>query len=145
MSYIYSQLTSRNFTVRSTNLIDLVIVACFAVWFLKWQEYIRSENMGFNLEESPTQAQRLMQRLLNDVNSRDFHFDWLLAATAFLFWIRLIFMLQLTSTFGPLIRTMVAMMADLVIFFQLFTIQMLAFACIGILTLGEMVYYESIF
>ena len=63
-----------------------------------------------------------MHRLLNDINSGDFHFDWLLASTAFLFWIRLVFMLQLTSTFGPLIRTMVSMMADLVIFWQLFII-----------------------
>ena len=58
-----------------------------------------------------------MQKLLDDINSGDFHFDWLLAATAFLFWIRMIFMLQLTHTFGPLIRTMVAMMMDLLTFF----------------------------
>lgn len=77
-----------------------------------------------------------MQRLLNDINTGDFHFDWLLAATAFLFWIRLIVMLQLTATFGPLIRTTVAMMSDLVTFFLLFTIQMIAFSCVGILAFG---------
>ena len=61
-----------------------------------------------------------------------------MAATAFLFWIRLIFMMQLTALFGPLIRTTAAMMGDLVTFFLLFTIQLIAFACVGILSFGKL-------
>ena len=122
MSYIYSHFTGRNFKVRSTSIIDLIIVLCVGVWFEKFEEYIYADNDGFRLEENPTTYHKFMQALLNDINTGEFHFDWLLAATAFLFWIRLIFMLQLTHTFGPLIRTTVAMMSDLVIFFLLFTI-----------------------
>lgn len=122
MSYIYSRYTGRNFKVRSTSIVDLMIVACIIVWFEKFEEYIYAENDGFKLEENPTTYHMFMQAMLNEINTGEFHFDWLLAATAFLFWIRMIFMLQLTHTFGPLIRTTVAMMADLVTFFLLFVI-----------------------
>ena len=79
-----------------------------------------------------------MWRLYNDQVSGDFHFDWLLGATAFLFWIRLIFMLQLTGVFGPLIRTTAALILDLITFFLLYFIQLIAFSCVAILCLGEL-------
>jgi len=47
-------------------------------------------------------------------------------------------MMQLTALFGPLIRTTAAMMGDLVTFFLLFTIQLIAFACVGILSFGKL-------
>lgn len=146
MSYIYSCYTNRNFKVRSTSIADMVIVACMIVWFIKFEEYMfAAANDGFKLEENPTRYHMFMQRMLNDINTGDFHFDWLLAATAFLFWIRLIFMLQLTQTFGPLIRTTVAMMSDLITFFLLFSIQLIAFSCVGILAFGNLPGFETVF
>lgn len=100
----------------------MAIFTCVALWFEKFEEYIHDSNEGFNLTDPPHEYHIFMQRLLNDINTGDFHFDWLLAGTAFLFWIRLIFMLQLTNTFGPLIRTTVAMLQDLITFFLLFII-----------------------
>ena len=49
MSYIYSRYTDRNFTVRSTSIVDLIIVACVLVWFVKYEEYIYGTNDGFRL------------------------------------------------------------------------------------------------
>ena len=93
MAYIYSRYACRNFVLRSTSYIDIAIFTCVVVWFEKYEEYLYDENNGFNLEDPPHKYHKFMWRLLNDVASGDFHFDWLLAATAFLFWIRLIFML----------------------------------------------------
>ena len=39
MSYVYSSLTNRNFRVRSTSLVDLIIVFCVFVWYEKFKEY----------------------------------------------------------------------------------------------------------
>ena len=110
MAKIYANYTNRNFVMRSTSWLDLAIFTCVTIWFEKFEEYIHEDNEGFNLTDPPHEYHRFMQRLLNDVNTGDFHFDWLLAGTAFLFWIRLIFMLQLTNKFGPLIRTTAAML-----------------------------------
>ena len=93
MSYIYSNYTKRNFIVRWTSLVDMAIFACVVVWFEKYEVYIHDDNVGFGLTDPPHKYHIFMQRMLNDNQSGDFHFDWLLAATAFLFWIRSIFML----------------------------------------------------
>ena len=122
MAYIYSQYTDRNFSIRRTIYIDLAIFFCVLIWFEKFEEYMHDSNEGFGLEDPPHKYHIFMQRLLDDVNSGDFHIEWLLAATAFLFWIRLISMLELTNTFGPLIGTIVAMSKDLMIFFLLWII-----------------------
>lgn len=114
----------------------MALFACVLIWFEKYEEYIHEDNSGFNLTDPPHEYHRFMQRLLGDIDTGEFHFDWLLAFTAFLFWIRLSSMLQLTLTFGPLIRTTMAMMKDLITFFLLFALQLMAFACVAILAFG---------
>ena len=130
--------------MRSSNYLDLAVFACVVVWFEKYEVYLHDDNAGFNLTDPPHEYHRFMQHLLNDVGTGEFHFDWLLAGTAFLFWIRLISMLQLTSVFGPLIRTTMAMLQDLMIFFMLFTLQLIAFSCVGILAFGMLKPYETL-
>ena len=89
MSYIYSNLTNRNFVVRTANIFDILIFICIVIWYEKYAEYSVMTNAGFRLEDPPHPHHMFMQKLMNDVNSGDFHFDWLLAVTAFFFWIRL--------------------------------------------------------
>ena len=86
-----------------------------------------------------------MQRLLEDMRTGEFHFDWLLAITTFLFWMRLLVMLRLTSTFGPLIVIMVQMTKDLSIFFVLLAIELIAFSCVGLLSFGSLPEYDSLY
>ena len=47
-------------------------------------------------------------------------------------------MLILTNTFGPLITITVRMIKDLMIFFVLFIIELVAFSCVGILSFGNL-------
>ena len=85
-----------------------------------------------------------MQALLEDNRTGEFHFDWLLSAVAFCIWLRLLFMLILTNTFGPLITITVNMMKDLTIFFVLFGIELVAFSCVGILSFGNLPEYQTL-
>ena len=67
-----------------------------------------------------------------------------MAAVAFFFWARLLMMLQLTETFGPMIEIVIHMMYDLVIFFGLFAIQIITFAAVGVLLFGDVPEYDDI-
>ena len=145
MAYIFALYTDRRFIMRSSSYLDLTLFACVVVWFEQYEVMIHADNNGFMLTDPPHEYHRFMYLLLNNIGTGEFHFDWLLAVTAFLFWIRLIFMLQLTSVFGPLIRTMMAMMQDLITFFLLFTLQLIAFSCVGILAFGMLKPYETLF
>lgn len=66
MSYIYSAYTNRNFHVRWTSIVDLVIFACVVVWFEKYEVYIHDDNEGFGLTDPPHKFHIFMQRMLND-------------------------------------------------------------------------------
>ena len=144
MSYLYAQKTNRNFKFRTANIFDLTIFACVALWFEKYEVYIHDDNDGFKLSDPPTEYHRFMFRLLNDINTGEFHFDWLLALTAFLFWFRIIMMLQLTTYFGPLIKTCYSMLKDLAVFLLLFSIQLVSFSCVAILAFGKLPEYETL-
>jgi hypothetical protein len=72
-----------------------------------------------------------------------FHFDVLLSVIASTFWLRMIIMLKLTKTFGPLIRIIQVMLKELFIFLVLWIIQLFIFACVGILVFGSIAEYDN--
>ena len=67
-----------------------------------------------------------------------FHLDVLVSVIASTFWLRMIIMLKLTKTFGPLIRIIMVMLKELFIFLVLWVVQLFIFACIGILVFGSL-------
>ena len=122
----------------------MIIVLFVAIWLEKYEEYLHTDNLGMGISNPPKWEHKFMQQMIEDNKTGRFHFDVLLAATAFFFWIRLLMMLTLTFTFGPLITITIKMMKDLSIFFVLFTIELIAFSCVGILSFGNLDQYESL-
>ena len=76
-------------------------------------------------------------------NAGTFHFDFLLACIASMFWLRMILMLKLTKTFGPFIKIINVMLKELSIFLILWVIQLFIFSCVGILIFGDLPEYNS--
>ncbi len=75
--------------------------------------------------------------------NNSFRFDFMLACIASLFWLRMLLMLKLTKTFGPLIRIIHVMMKELGIFLVIWVIQLFIFTCIGFLIFGELPEYTN--
>jgi len=67
-----------------------------------------------------------------------FKMNFLIAVVAASFWFKVLMMLQLTKTFGPMIKIVVSMLKDLATFSILWIIQLFIFACIGFLIFGEL-------
>ena len=65
----------------------------------------------------------------------------MVAVASSCFWVRLLFMLMLTETFGPLLTIITNMFKDLITFFVLFTIELAAFAVIGLICFGTVPQY----
>jgi hypothetical protein len=77
-----------------------------------------------------------MYQVMMADKANKFQFDVLLSVIASAFWLRMIIMLKLTKTFGPLIRIIVQMLKELMIFLVLWTIQLFIFACVAELIFG---------
>ena len=86
-----------------------------------------------------------MYTVIKNIDSGKFHFDFLLAAIAGCFWFRLLLVLKLTKTFGPMIKIVIVMLKELAIFVILWVIQLFIFTCIGILVFGELPEYLDFF
>ena len=86
-----------------------------------------------------------LEEIMLEIKNHVFYFDILLAATVMFFWFRLLIMLRLTETFGPLIEIILKMIKDMIIFFGLYLIDLLMFSSIGILLFPEIPDYNNIF
>ena len=104
LTWVFCLLAKRKFSFRSVNLIDFAINVCFVIWLVKFTEYSRSINEGFEfLKEEPTRDIQTLSAMLDDIYSGRFYFDYLLASTVLFFWLRLLLMMRETQFFGPMI------------------------------------------
>ena len=84
-----------------------------------------------------------LDEMLKTMKMSKFNLELLVSAATSCFWIRIIFMLMLTETFGPLLTIIEHMFVDLIIFFFLFSLELSAFACVGILCFGTVPQYKT--
>jgi hypothetical protein len=60
-----------------------------------------------------------------------------------MFWIKVFFLLKLTRTFGPMVKIIISMIADIMTFCVIWCVQLFFFTCVGILIFGELEQYEK--
>lgn len=67
-----------------------------------------------------------------------YNFDYFVGFVSLVVWVKLILMLRLTKTFGPMITIIANMMGDLGTFMVLWALLLCLLACFGILAFGEL-------
>jgi hypothetical protein len=123
----------------TSNWIDLTIFVLVALWYFKVAEYI-PRPVGYPLfggEEDQDREINLMRNVIHDIETEDFHLDYLLAAITALFWSRCFLLLKLSENFGPLIEMIYSMFLVFVSFIVLFLLELITFSCIAALSLTE--------
>ena len=140
MTCVFAKKTKNRYKFRMEELFDMAICAVVIVWLAIFFIYSREESPYPKIAH--TKVQVFMYQVLLDTDSGKLRFDYLLAAMAAAFWLRVIFMLRLTKTFGPLIRIIQAMLRELGIFLVLWFIQLFLFACVASILFGEAESYD---
>lgn len=107
MVQIYTSRTQRHYNIVNFNtFIDWAIFMGVLTWYSRFQHNLsRGNEYGEKLNED----QLMIMHIVNDINSGAFRFDFLLALTVGFFWLKVLFLLRLTRTFGPLIKIIFAM------------------------------------
>lgn len=91
-----------------------------------------------------SQGQTYIDNVIEDMKDTSFRLDSLLACIAALFWFKVLYNLRLTRTFGPQIKMVITMIKDIGKFAIVWMIQLLFFACVGVLMFQELNQYKSI-
>ena len=99
----------------------------------------RPNKYGENLNHS----QLIILHIVDDISTGAFRFDFLLALTVGFFWLKVLFLLRLTRTFGPLIKIIFAMVEQLMTFCVIWFVQIIFFACVAMMIFGEMKVYNN--
>jgi len=142
MTYFFAQLTTRSFRILTIGTImDISLFTCVTIWLIKYEEYGQSDTG--NPDESF--GKRFMERVIEEIEAGHFRFDFLLACTAAFFWLKVFSLLRLTRTFGPLIKIIMSMLYQIMVFCILWGIQLLLFTCIGVLVFGELDEFEDFY
>ena len=110
---IYCQLTRRKFHIMPVHIIDGLIALVVSLFVYQYNRYGKEKNVGFSLISPPKREFMMFQTMIEDLES-GIRFDWVMASIAFFYWLRVLLMFQLTSTFGPLITIVVKMVKELI-------------------------------
>ena len=105
------------------------------VWFIQYEKMIHApvdDSHGFD------HIQTMMWNLVEGIKNNEFRFDILLAFVSGMFWLKVLFMLRLTRTFGPMIKIIISMIKDIASFCIIWGVQLFFFTCIGVLMFGEL-------
>lgn len=137
--WFFSKRTGREFSLKYEDYFDLILAFLVAWWFEKFEEYSHKESSDPRIANTPEEI--FMANIIEGIDTGEFHFDFLLACVAGMFWGRMLLMMKLTKTFGPMIKIIVVMLKELTIFLVLWLIQLFIFTCIGILVFGELPEY----
>ena len=143
---LYAKLTNQSFIITSANLVDLTIVG-LTIWMwetiLVYEGDIKREL--FNEVEDKGYEIRFMANIVFDIIDDIFHFDYLMATITAFLWFRVIIILKLTSTFGPLVVMIYRMTLIIVQFFLLLIVGLITFASIATMTLSEIDAFKDMY
>ena len=143
---LYSKLTNTSFVITAANLTDLCIV-CLTAWM--WETMFVYEGdikrELFNEVEDKGYEVRFMANVCYDVIDDDFHFDFLMATITAFLWFRVIVLLKLTETFGPLVVMIYRMTLIIIQFFVLLIVGLITFASIATMTLSEIDAFKDMY
>lgn len=144
MIIVFARRSGRNYKIMNINtILDIALFLGVMVWTSRYQ-YLLSIKDNYELE-GVAEKYKFVVMIVNDIDRNVFRFDILLACVSGLFWLKIIFLMRLTRTFGPMIKIIMSMLYDINTFAILWAVQLFFFSCVGVLLFGELDEYGNIF
>jgi hypothetical protein len=94
MTYIYTKKIKAGFRLKPEELLDIAIFALILCWLVIYLSYAESESPYPKIAHTKTQI--FMYLILEDMKSKRFEINILLAFLAASFWLRMLLMLRFT-------------------------------------------------
>ena len=141
---IHNHLTKRDYTYSIDDICDLAIAICVGVWiytYESWNDYVIDESGTFAV----TPAEKYTFNALTKSDAGEFYLLVFLASMILFMWGRFILMLQLTKTFGPMLRIIIVMIGDVLKFLFIWTVMLFCLASVASLLFGSLKEYSKFF
>ena len=139
---IHNHLTKRDYTIMVDDLCDFGITACVGIWvytYFSWSKLSIDGTPATNDSEAYTYYSMLKN------STGEFRIIVFLAAMVVFLWGRFIMMLQLTKTFGPMLRIIIVMFADVLKFLFVWGLVLIMLSSVASLLFGELPEFANFF
>ncbi len=131
---IHNVLTKRDYTYSVDDFCDLGLGVCVGVWiymYITWSKLDYFSDAVQNNNENYT-----LWTLIKEQEG-DFSIIYFLIVMIIIMWLRFLLMLQLTKTFGPLLRTSLVMLGDAFKFLFIWLVVLALLSSIASLLFGD--------
>lgn len=147
----YCKLTNRKRSFKNEEWLELVFAICSFIWLCDFLGYVLVQKANGHGAIPGLKTCYIGSVVLENASGLEdedgvkwFKMNFLLAVVAACFWFKVLMMLQLTKTFGPMIKIIVSLLKELATFTVLWVTQLFIFACIGYLVFGELFEYRDL-
>ena len=131
----HAKLTKRPLYIGWIALIDFLLLIFNLIWSGQVAQYLEHDNPAFFVSEEPTEEQKVGAAIF--YVSDDNEVKPIKVIVIFLFWLRFIFMLQMTRLLGPLIQICRCLFVDFAKFFALYAMFIVLYVGLGMLMFDE--------
>ncbi|CDW90047.1 wd-40 repeat protein [Stylonychia lemnae] len=143
-TFLFAKLTKRNYNPINANfIVELGLTSCVAIWMYYSQKFQDQSLLDNNYGEQLTSEEIFVLNVIEQLEEGKFRFDILLAFHTGLLWLRVILLLKLTRSFGPLIKIVECMLVDIGQFAVIWLVNLVFFSCMGMLLFGEIEVYDQ--
>jgi len=137
MGFIYSRLKLRSFEVNKFVVIELAAAVSTSIFLYKFVVYSKSKINDLGIEGPDKEKYLFFDALIED-KIHGFRIDWVLAFLTTSLWLKVIFMLEQTSMFGPTLRIISIMAKELGVFLVFWFLELIIWCAFGILLFGQL-------
>jgi len=136
-------LTKRDYSYQLDDLCDMAISICVGIWtytYYTWNQELQDPDDGKFARTKPEiyTINALRYDIVGDFNMLQF-----LAAIIFFMWSRFILQMQLTRTFGPMLRIIIVMVGDVFKFLTIWSVLLALLASVSSLLFGSLPKYSE--
>jgi len=127
----------------ASSFVEIGFSICILIWVFKYYSTDGMVGERGDFDNGLDQLETFVYNVVEETNREVFRFDILLAILTGLFWLKVMLLLKLTRSFGPLLKIIEKMVYDFAYFCVIWGINLMFFSFLGMLLFSELEIFKS--
>ena len=137
-TYIFSKFSNRKFTLlKASSLVEGGFTICICIWIYKFASANSIAGGEHDFDKGFDKVTLFVHNSIEEIDLNEFRFDILLACHTGFLWLKVMLLLKLTRSFGPMLKIIEHMIHDFLYFCIIWGINMAFFTFMGMLLFTE--------
>eukprot|EP00347_Sterkiella_histriomuscorum_P019940 403339718 len=141
---LFSMFLKRKYNMfKASSIVEIGFSICIIVWISKFVSADQPTGEPGEFDKNFNKLQVFVHNAVEEVSENIFKFDILLAVHTSFLWMKVMLLLKLTRSFGPLLKIIEHMVHDFIYFCIIWGINLIFFTFLGMLLFSEIELFKS--